>query len=101
MIEALACGTPVIAWPHGSVPEIIEHGRTGFVVETLEDAVAAVKNVGRINRAQCRQVFEERFDAQQMAAQYEAVYQNLVSGVVPRPAPAYAGSQAANGAVRG
>jgi glycosyltransferase involved in cell wall biosynthesis len=78
MIEALACGTPVIAWPHGSVPEVIEHGKTGFVVETIGEAVNAVNRIGRISRAQCRRTFEERFDASHMAQQYEEVYRRLI-----------------------
>jgi glycosyltransferase involved in cell wall biosynthesis len=70
MIEALACGTPVIAWPHGSVPEVIEPGRTGYVVETIGEAVDAVAKVGQLSRASCRQAFEKRFDAAHMAHQY-------------------------------
>ena len=78
MIEALACGTPVIAWPHGSVPEIIEEGRTGYLVETIEEAVAAARKIAQLDRATCRRVFEERFDARNMAQHYEAVYHNVV-----------------------
>jgi glycosyltransferase involved in cell wall biosynthesis len=77
MIEALACGTPVIAWPHGSVPEIIEEGKTGYLVETIGEAVEAVERVQRISRTTCRRAFEDRFDASQMARQYEEVYQRL------------------------
>src|SRR5690606_39153873 len=61
MIESLACGTPVIAFGHGSVPEIIDHGRTGFIVNSIEEAVAAVNQVDRINRNNCRRAFTERF----------------------------------------
>src|SRR5262249_50817666 len=57
MIESLACGTPVIAWCNGSVPEIIDDGVTGFVVDNIEDAVLAVESVGRIDRAACRRTF--------------------------------------------
>src|SRR5207248_11673444 len=62
MIEALACGTPVIAWPHGSVPEVIEPGKTGYLVETVDEAVAAVDRIRDISRAACRETFEYRFD---------------------------------------
>jgi glycosyltransferase involved in cell wall biosynthesis len=78
MIEALACGTPVIAWRNGSVPEIIDHGRTGFIVDNLDDAVRAVANVGHLNRAACRASFSSRFDAACMASNYEKVYQLLL-----------------------
>jgi glycosyltransferase involved in cell wall biosynthesis len=101
MIEALACGTPVIAWPHGSVPEVIEHGKTGFLVDTIADAVAAVGQVSRIDRAICRREFEERFDARSMARRYEAVYQSLIQQGAPCTAPAYALTPAAEGAMRG
>jgi glycosyltransferase involved in cell wall biosynthesis len=100
MIEALACGTPVIAWPHGSVPEIIVEGRTGYLVETVEEAVTAVAKIDRIDRAACRQAFEERFDARHMARQYEAVYQNLVQHGLPHLRPAYVMASMARGAVR-
>jgi glycosyltransferase involved in cell wall biosynthesis len=78
MIEALACGTPVIAWRNGSVPEIIEDGRTGFIVDNLDDAVRAVTNAGNLSRAQCRATFTDRFDAATMASNYEKVYQGLL-----------------------
>lgn len=78
MIEAMACGTPVIAYRRGSVPEVMVEGVTGFTVTTLEDAVNAVERVSRINRKQCRQVFEERFSASRMAQDYLAIYQQLL-----------------------
>jgi glycosyltransferase involved in cell wall biosynthesis len=99
MIEALACGTPVIAWPHGSVPEVVEDGKTGYLVETIDDAVAAVGKVERIDRAACRRSFEQRFDALYMAQQYEAIYQNLVCGL-PQWTPAHTMAPAAPGAIR-
>ncbi len=79
MIEAMACGTPVIAFHHGSVPEIIEDGRTGFVVDSLEGAAAAVKRVGSVSRAGCREVFDKRFTAPRMARNYVAEYARLQS----------------------
>lgn len=78
MIEAMACGTPVIAYRRGSVPEVLVEGVTGFTVTTLEDAINAVERVSRINRKQCRQVFEERFSASRMAQDYLAIYQQLL-----------------------
>jgi glycosyltransferase involved in cell wall biosynthesis len=78
MIEALACGTPVIAWRNGSVPEIIEEGRTGFIVDNIDDAVRAVGNAGHLSRIACRASFVDRFDAACMASNYEKVYQRLL-----------------------
>jgi glycosyltransferase involved in cell wall biosynthesis len=79
MIEALACGVPVIAFRRGSVPEVIEEGVTGFIVDSLEDAVAATRRVGTLSRRQCRQVFGRRFSAGRMAADYEQVYERLAA----------------------
>jgi glycosyltransferase involved in cell wall biosynthesis len=78
MIEALACGTPVIAYPRGSVPEVIEDGVTGFVVADVDRAVAAVEKIGAIDRKKCRQSFERRFMAERMALDYEDIYQRVV-----------------------
>jgi len=80
MIEALACGTPVVAWRNGSVPEVIDDGVTGFIVDNEEEAVRAVGGVGRLSRNVCRAVFEERFDAARMAQDYVEVYRRLVHG---------------------
>lgn len=77
MIEAMSCGTPVIAWPHGSVPEIVEHGVSGMVVDSIDAAVAAVHEIGRLDRGQVRARCEERFSAQRMARDYLAVYRSL------------------------
>ncbi len=77
IIEALACGTPVIAWRRGSVPEVITDGLTGFIVDNVDDAVRAVRQLGEISRSTCRQMFELRFDASRMAADYVDVYRNL------------------------
>lgn len=79
MIESLACGTPVIAWRNGSVPEVIDDGRTGFIIESMDEAVQAVARVSGLNRETCRQVFEERFDAARMTREYVEVYQRLAS----------------------
>jgi len=79
MIEAMACGTPVIAYRSGSVPEVMEQGRTGFVVRELDDAIEAVLRVRYLSRARCREVFEERFTAQRMAHDYLDVYAQLIA----------------------
>ncbi len=77
MIEAMACGTPVIAFNRGAVPEIVEDGRTGFIVENEAGAVAAVARLGRLPRAAVRAAFEARFTARRMAEDYMAIYQDL------------------------
>ena len=77
MIEAMACGTPVIALSHGSVPEIIDHGVTGFVVNTTEEAIAAARSVGTLERQAIRKRFEQRFTAERMARDYLAAYRRL------------------------
>ena len=78
MIEALACGTPVIAWRNGSVPEVIADGVTGYLVDSIDEAVRAVGQVASLSRCVCRRVFEERFDAARMAREYVEVYRRLV-----------------------
>jgi glycosyltransferase involved in cell wall biosynthesis len=78
MIEAMACGTPVIAWNRGSVPEIVEDGVTGFVVNSEAEAVAALGRVGAIDRRGVRRRFEERFTSDRMAADYLALYRRLL-----------------------
>ena len=77
MIEAIACGTPVIAFNRGSVPEVLDNGVTGYIVDNEDQAVQAVQRLGRLNRRQCRRAFEQRFSAARMAADYLAVYQRL------------------------
>ena len=79
MIEAMACGTPVVARPCGSVPEIVVHGRTGFLADTLVELADAVKRLDEIDRAACRRHVEERFSAARMAEDYEGVYRRLVA----------------------
>jgi glycosyltransferase involved in cell wall biosynthesis len=80
MIEAMACGTPVIAWRNGSVPEVIDEGLTGFVVNSIDDAVEMVGRSKMMDRATCRAVFEARFDAARMARDYVQVYEELTVG---------------------
>jgi glycosyltransferase involved in cell wall biosynthesis len=80
MIEAMACGTPVVAYGCGSVPEIVENGLTGFIVYDDDQAVEAVKRIGALNRAKIRRRFEERFSATQMAKSYLRIYADLAFG---------------------
>jgi glycosyltransferase involved in cell wall biosynthesis len=82
MIESMACGTPVIAWRRGSVPEVVEHGLTGYVVDSVEEAVEAVRALDRLDRAAIRERFEERFTAERMARDYVALYERLRAGDV-------------------
>ncbi|HXA00491.1 MAG TPA: glycosyltransferase family 4 protein [Cytophagaceae bacterium] len=77
MIESMACGTPVIAWKHGSVPEIIEHGVSGFIVQSVEESVEAVKNISSISRKQVRKDFEKRFSSKVMTNNYLDLYEDL------------------------
>jgi len=83
MIEAMACGTPVVAWDNGSVPEVVDDGVTGRIVDSLAAAVAAVKEVAAYDRAAIRAVFERRFSAIAMARGYEALYLRLQSAALP------------------
>lgn len=84
MIEAMACGTPVIARRCGSVPEVMEEGVTGFIVDDDAGEVAAVEKVASLDRRRCRQVFEERFSAARMARDYLAIYRRLIEQRSPR-----------------
>ena len=79
MIEAMACGTPVIAYRRGSVPEVIQDNVSGFVVDTVEEAVAAVRRVTQLDRTRVRADFERRFTAERMARDYVNIYQELRS----------------------
>jgi glycosyltransferase involved in cell wall biosynthesis len=84
MIESIACGTPVIARRRGSVPEIIDEGVTGYIVDDEAQAVAAIKRVHRLDRQHIRRVFEERFSARRMALDYLALYRQLIARAHPR-----------------
>jgi glycosyltransferase involved in cell wall biosynthesis len=77
MIEAMACGTPIIAYRHGSVPEIMDDGVTGFIVGDTDQAVQAVKRVTGLNRVECRRVFERRFSVARMASNYVTIYRQF------------------------
>ena len=74
MVEAMACGTPVIAYRQGSVPEIIDEGVSGYIVENVDEAVKAVEHTGSLDRRMCRRAFEERFSAARMCRDYVAAY---------------------------
>jgi glycosyltransferase involved in cell wall biosynthesis len=80
MIEAMACGTPVIAFRAGSVPEVIDDGVTGFIVDSEEEAVRAVGLFGKLNRREIRRTFERRFTARRMADDYVDIYRQLADG---------------------
>jgi glycosyltransferase involved in cell wall biosynthesis len=86
MIEAMACGTPVIAFPGGSVREIIDEGVTGTVVETIDAAVSVVGRMHKWDRARCREVFEQRFTSRRMASDYCRVYERLIRRTASRVA---------------
>jgi glycosyltransferase involved in cell wall biosynthesis len=95
MIESLACGTPVIAWNHGSVPEVIDDGITGRIVDCEQDALAAIDWAGSVDRARIRQIFERRFSSHAMARRYLELYRKLLrSRRDPAPAAAVVGAAA-------
>lgn len=79
MIEAMACGTPVVAFRNGSVEEVIDDGVTGFIVDSMDEAVRAAQRVETLDRRLCRQVFEERFSVSRMASDYVSIYQSLIA----------------------
>jgi glycosyltransferase involved in cell wall biosynthesis len=92
MIEALACGTPVVGWRRGSVPEVITDGVSGFVVDSIPEAVEAIGRVAGLCRRACRDDFERRFDAARMAQDYVDVYRRLAQG---KPEPERPGTPVA------
>jgi glycosyltransferase involved in cell wall biosynthesis len=79
----MACGTPTIAFRHGSVPEVIEDGVSGVVVDSVEEAVHAVDRVQSMSRAACRDAFEKRFTARRMANDYVKLYERLIEKSMP------------------
>jgi glycosyltransferase involved in cell wall biosynthesis len=78
MVEAMACGTPVIAFNRGSVPEVVKDKKTGFVVNNINEAVKAVKKIDQIKREDCRKWVEEKFTVERMVDEYEKVYYEVL-----------------------
>ena len=76
MIEAMACGTPVIAFARGAAPEVVDPGTTGFIVSSIDEAVACIERARRLDRRECRRQFERRFCAARMAREYCTIYRN-------------------------
>jgi glycosyltransferase involved in cell wall biosynthesis len=79
MIEAMSCGTPCVAWRAGSVPEIISEGRNGFIVDSLDDAVAAVHHAAQLDRTGVRACFDKAFTAERMTRDYLEIYRALIA----------------------
>ena len=84
MIEAMACGTPVVAFNRGSIPEIVDHGVTGFIVEDESEAAAAIGTIHTMSRERVRSHFQNRFTARRMALDYLDVYRNLAVRSPPK-----------------
>ncbi|HEY6334012.1 MAG TPA: glycosyltransferase family 4 protein, partial [Blastocatellia bacterium] len=80
MVEAMACGTPVVAYKRGAVPEVIDDGVTGFLCDEVDQAVDAVRRAKTLSRRQCRQTFEDRFSVTRMAMNYADLYTEMVKG---------------------
>jgi glycosyltransferase involved in cell wall biosynthesis len=85
MIEAMACGTPVVAYRCGSVPEVIDHGVTGFIVENDDQAADAILQAQGLDRNRVRARFEERFSSEAMARRYVTLYERLCAGAAVYP----------------
>jgi hypothetical protein len=83
MIEAMACGTPVVGFRCGSVPEVVKEGVSGFVVETVDQAAAAVARVASLDRANVRAAFENRFAIERAVHEYVEIYQQLIASFAP------------------
>lgn len=83
MVESMACGTPVVAYRAGSVPEVVDPGLTGFIVESIDQSVEALKKMQTLDRKLCREVFERRFSSARMALDYIKIYEKLLN-TVPR-----------------
>ncbi|MFL5273641.1 MAG: GNAT family N-acetyltransferase [Anaeromyxobacteraceae bacterium] len=86
-MEALACGTPVVAFRVGALPEIVEEGRTGFLVEGVEEMAEAIRAAGELSSAACRSAAEQRFSAERMVERYEALYREVIARATPSARP--------------
>ncbi|MEX5216684.1 MAG: glycosyltransferase family 4 protein [Nitrospira sp.] len=93
LIEAMACGTPVLAYRRGSIPEVIEHGVTGLISENLDEMTAQVQDIPSIDRRRCREVFDERFTVEQMVRNYVQLYHHILNE--PNAFPGYKGRRLA------
>ena len=80
VIESMACGTPVIAFDRGSMPELIQNGKNGFLVNTVDEAVEAVARIKEIDRAECRRHVERHFTVERMVKEYIQVYEMILQG---------------------
>ena len=87
LVEAMACGTPCIAWKRGSIPELVEDGKQGAVVESIEEAVAAVDWIENLDRAAIRQHVLDRFSRERMVDDYIKVYESILSRKKERRGP--------------
>jgi glycosyltransferase involved in cell wall biosynthesis len=96
MIEAMACGTPVLAFGKGSVPEIIEHGKTGYVVNTEEEMCEAIPKIGFLNREECRKLVESKYTINHMVDKYEEIYKKVLEGQADKRNKDYAKLQLNN-----
>lgn len=85
MIEAMSCGTPILAYRRGSVPEVLEDGTSGFIVTSMEEAVAAAGRLGQLDRGVVRQEFERRFTVERMARHYLTIYEQRLNGRAEHP----------------
>ncbi len=101
MIEAMACGTPVIACARGSVPEVVDHGLTGLLIEDVESGVRAVGQVPQLSRRRVRALFERRFSAERMARDYLAVYRHVCAAAARLEAPGTRPAQSRAGGAGG
>ena len=80
VVESMACGTPVVAYRRGSMPEVVDIGQTGFLVDNCAEAAAAVAEIAGLDRAKCRAVAARRFSAERMVLDYVAVYEQVLRG---------------------
>ena len=80
----MACGTPVLAYRQGSIPEIIDHGVTGYICDNIGEMAQAVAGLSLLDRTRCREIFEKRFTVERMVKDYVAIYENMAASHRPR-----------------